>query len=163
MIRIVTARRLAGTAAEVERLRARLEQASADAQSSRDREVADHLRLRAEVDQAERGRNTALFELDIANAAIKSLREEVAELVAEVKAAEEASAASSAHGLVFVLTRFEQLHSVHASHEDAQAEAERHGAAPGGWVTRPTPEPLAESPWRVTPLQYEPAPGVVAA
>jgi chromosome segregation ATPase len=56
---------------------------------------------------------------------------------------------------VYVLFRRGELHSVHATHEGAEAAAEAEGAPRSGWTT-PAPgaalPPAAEVAWRVQPL-----------
>lgn len=137
MIRLITRKRL--TVLDAERGPSR--DGQADAAWSLFLAEREVIRLREELTAAQR--------------TVTSLREEVVELVGEVRAAEDASRQ------VAVLTRQGEIHSVHGSPEAAQAAAVRHGARDGTWQPIPPGVPLAVSSWRITPaFMNTPLPGV---
>ncbi|PLW73312.1 hypothetical protein C0036_07940, partial [Streptomyces sp. DJ] len=61
---------------------------------------------------------------------------------------------SAAPRHVFALLRRGELHSVHATWEEAHAAAEAEGASPTGWAPHPPGElrPASEVEWRVQPV-----------
>jgi hypothetical protein len=141
MIRIVTTRRLAGLEDAVTEATTRALTAlgnNAVLEAAR-QELQDAL-TRSEGRHAD-----AAISLEITRHETERLREENAELLEEVRAAK-------VPDLLFVLSRFGELHSLHTSQEAAIAEAGKHGAPTGNWVTGPTGKPLADYSWLVTAL-----------
>ncbi|WPW30712.1 hypothetical protein P6B95_27290 [Streptomyces atratus] len=57
---------------------------------------------------------------------------------------------------VYVLYRFGELHSVHATRDTAEIAAEAEGAPRDGWTSSTTccasPSPASEVPWRIQPV-----------
>lgn len=53
----------------------------------------------------------------------------------------------------FLLWRWGQLHSAHASAESAEAAAEAEGAAPDGWTPQMSGVPDTEVQWRMQPVR----------
>ncbi|MFI9648825.1 hypothetical protein ACIHAA_21285 [Streptomyces sp. NPDC052040] len=165
MIRIVTAGRLRrmSEATEQARTRAREVQEQADAALSRHLKQVWELTGRAE--RAEHAAPTAAWDKEVAEAALKVLREETNRLEDSLEAAAEQAAergeeirrlcgeletAEQNVPLVLLLHGGEP-HSIHRSRQDAYAYAATRGAPVHGWV--PSDEhPAAEVAWRSVPF-----------
>ncbi|MFH9106138.1 hypothetical protein ACH4LN_07545 [Streptomyces albus] len=146
MIRLVTAKRLDEMTAERERLRADLAAALEGQKQAAEREFAVQQERGRERVTARHEVESVRWSLDIARADAAALRTEVAQLEEKLRTAE------AGPERVVVLTRRGEIHSVHLTVEAAYAEAARHGAPATGWRTTPGGKPLADSPWRATPV-----------
>jgi hypothetical protein len=149
MIRIIMSRCLAAMESERNRLRGQADVAEGRAQQALDREIATQVRLAGERAELEKQLAGTVFARDVAESANVKLRAEVEELVEEVRQAD------AAPQCVYVLTRFGEIHSVHATAKAAKAEAAREGAG-GEWQAAPDGKPLLASSWRVTGAYVRP-------
>lgn len=165
MIRLVTSRRLAGLEHERTRLRKQVEEAAREAEAALDREFTAVRQANHRQQQAEQQRSAALFAHEVTQSVIANLREENGELVAEVRAAEQAAKdadaeaealnirgqAASLPRWAYVLMRRDEPVSAHASHDAAGAEAVRRGAT-GSWKLAETSPATAN--WSIYPTPF---------